>query len=79
MGGRDFIFSSAGAPAFVMDGDRGRRAGSHAELCDYSRAPVMYGGFTSNAVDAQAPAPFLFRAAVVGMTMPVRSAACVPP
>jgi trimethylamine---corrinoid protein Co-methyltransferase len=37
VGGRNFIFSSVGGPAFVMDEDRGRRTGSYAEMCDYIR------------------------------------------
>ncbi|HEY5657840.1 MAG TPA: trimethylamine methyltransferase family protein [Myxococcota bacterium] len=35
VGGRSVIFASVGGPAFVHDLDRGRRAGTHAELCDY--------------------------------------------
>ena len=35
VGGRDFIFSSVGGPAYVMDRDKGRRAGTYAEMCDY--------------------------------------------
>jgi len=41
VGGRDFIFSSVGGPAFVMDEDSGRRAGSCAEMCDYIRLVHM--------------------------------------
>jgi trimethylamine--corrinoid protein Co-methyltransferase len=37
VGGDHVIFSSVGGPAFVSDLDRGRRAGTHAELCDYLR------------------------------------------
>jgi trimethylamine--corrinoid protein Co-methyltransferase len=37
VGGRNLIFTSVGGPAFVSDLDRGRRAGTHAELCDYLR------------------------------------------
>jgi trimethylamine--corrinoid protein Co-methyltransferase len=37
VGGRDFIFSSVGGPAFVMDEDKGRRSGTHADMCDYIR------------------------------------------
>ncbi|MEM1383706.1 MAG: trimethylamine methyltransferase family protein [Pseudomonadota bacterium] len=35
LGGRHTVFSSVGGPAFVQDLDRGRRAGTYAELCDY--------------------------------------------
>ncbi len=35
VGGRNFIFSSVGGPAYVMDRDKGRRAGTYAEMCDY--------------------------------------------
>ena len=37
MGGRDIVFSSVGGPAFCSDLDRGRRPGTHAELCDFLR------------------------------------------
>lgn len=37
VGGRDFIFSSVGGPAFVMDEDKGRRSGTYQEMCDYIR------------------------------------------
>lgn len=37
IGGNDLIFASVGGPAFVMDNDRGRREGTHAEMCDYLR------------------------------------------
>lgn len=36
-GGRDMVFTSVGGPAYVMDIDRGRRDGTHAEMCDYLR------------------------------------------
>ena len=35
VGGPHCIFSSVGGPAYVMDNDRGRRAGTYAEMCDY--------------------------------------------
>ena len=35
VGGRHCILSSVGGPAYVMDKDRGRRAGTYAEMCDY--------------------------------------------
>lgn len=35
VGGRNCIFSSVGGPAYVMDLDRGRRAGTYREMCDY--------------------------------------------
>ncbi len=35
VGGRHCILSSVGGPAYVMDNDRGRRAGTYAEMCDY--------------------------------------------
>jgi trimethylamine---corrinoid protein Co-methyltransferase len=41
VGGRDLFFSAVGGPAYVMDRDRGRRAGTHAELCDYLRLIQM--------------------------------------
>ncbi len=31
------VFTSVGGPAYVMDLDRGRRNGSHAEMCDFIR------------------------------------------
>jgi len=31
------VFSSVGGPAYVMDSDKGRRAGSYAEMCDFLR------------------------------------------
>lgn len=37
VGGRHCILSSVGGPAYVMDRDRGRRAGTYAEMCDYIR------------------------------------------
>jgi trimethylamine--corrinoid protein Co-methyltransferase len=37
IGGRDIVFSSVGGPAFCSDLDRGRRPGTHAELCDFLR------------------------------------------
>lgn len=37
IGGRNIVFSSVGGPAFCSDLDRGRRPGTHAELCDYLR------------------------------------------
>ena len=36
-GGNDCVFASVGGPAYVMDLDRGRRDGTHAEMCDYLR------------------------------------------
>jgi trimethylamine--corrinoid protein Co-methyltransferase len=41
VGGRDAIFSSVGGPAYVMDNDRGRRAGTYAEMCDYLKLIQM--------------------------------------
>ena len=35
IGGRHCILSSVGGPAYVMDRDKGRRAGTYAEMCDY--------------------------------------------
>ena len=35
VGGRHCILSSVGGPAYVMDKERGRRAGTYAEMCDY--------------------------------------------
>jgi trimethylamine--corrinoid protein Co-methyltransferase len=35
VGKRNGIFSSVGGPAYVMDLDGGRRAGTYAEMCDY--------------------------------------------
>jgi len=37
IGGNDVVFSSVGGPAFCSDLDRGRRPGTHAELCDFMR------------------------------------------
>jgi trimethylamine--corrinoid protein Co-methyltransferase len=37
IGGRDIVFSSVGGPAFCSDLDRGRRPGTHVELCDFLR------------------------------------------
>ena len=37
IGGDDVVFTSVGGPAYVMDNDKGRRDGSHAEMCDYLR------------------------------------------
>ena len=34
---RNPVFTSVGGPAYVMDLDRGRRNGSHAEMCDFIR------------------------------------------
>ena len=35
VGGRDMIFTSVGGPAYVMDIERGRRDGTHQDMCDY--------------------------------------------
>jgi trimethylamine--corrinoid protein Co-methyltransferase len=35
VGGRHCVLSSVGGPAYVMDMDGGRRAGTFAEMCDY--------------------------------------------
>ena len=35
VGNRHAIFSSVGGPAYVSDLERGRRAGTYAEMCDY--------------------------------------------
>ena len=37
VGGKSAIYSSVGGPAYCMDLDRGRRAGSFAEMCDFLR------------------------------------------
>ncbi|MGB5132166.1 MAG: trimethylamine methyltransferase family protein [Steroidobacteraceae bacterium] len=37
IGGNHLVFSSVGGPAFCSDLDRGRRPGTHAELCDFLR------------------------------------------
>lgn len=37
VGGRHTFFCSTGGPAFVMDNEHGRRAGTYAEFCDYLR------------------------------------------
>lgn len=37
VGGRDFIYASVGGPAYVMDIEKGRRAGTFEEMCDYLR------------------------------------------
>ncbi len=36
-GGRNLVFCAVGGPAFVSDLDRGRRAGTFADMCDYVR------------------------------------------
>ena len=35
IGGRNCVLASVGGPAYVMDLDKGRRAGTYAEMCDY--------------------------------------------
>ena len=35
IGGRNLVFASVGGPAFVNDLDKGRRPGTHAEVCDF--------------------------------------------
>ncbi len=37
IGGNHITFSGVGGPSFVSDLDKGRRAGTYAELCDYKR------------------------------------------
>ncbi len=37
VGGDSILFSAVGGPAYVEDLDRGRRAGTHSEVCDYIR------------------------------------------
>jgi trimethylamine---corrinoid protein Co-methyltransferase len=37
IGGNNVVFCSVGGPAFCSDLDRGRRAGTHAEVCDFLR------------------------------------------
>ena len=37
VGGESLLFSAVGGPAYVEDLDRGRRPGTHAEICDYIR------------------------------------------
>ena len=37
IGGRSLVFASVGGPAFCNDLDRGRRPGTHAEVCDFLR------------------------------------------
>ncbi len=37
IGGRNLAFSSVGGPAFCSDLDKGRRPGTHAEVCDFLR------------------------------------------
>jgi len=37
VGDGNLIFAATGGPAFVSDLDRGRRAGNHADMCDYIR------------------------------------------
>ena len=37
VGGQDLFFSAVGGPAYVADLERGRRAGTYAEMCDYIR------------------------------------------
>ena len=37
IGGNSLVFSSVGGPAFCSDLERGRRPGTHAELCDFLR------------------------------------------
>ena len=35
IGGKNLVFASVGGPAFCNDLDRGRRPGTHAEVCDF--------------------------------------------
>jgi trimethylamine---corrinoid protein Co-methyltransferase len=35
IGGKNLVFTSVGGPAFVSDLDKGRRPGTHAEVCDF--------------------------------------------
>jgi len=35
IGGRNLVFASVGGPAFCNDLDKGRRPGTHAEVCDF--------------------------------------------
>jgi len=35
IGGRSLVFASVGGPAFCNDLDKGRRPGTHAEVCDF--------------------------------------------
>lgn len=37
LGGNNTIYSSVGGPAYACDLDRGRRAGTYAEMCDFMR------------------------------------------
>jgi len=37
LGGQNFVYASVGGPAYVMDIDHGRRAGTFDEMCDYLR------------------------------------------
>lgn len=37
IGGRNLVFASVGGPAYCNDLDRGRRQGTHAEVCDFLR------------------------------------------
>ena len=37
IGGNNICFTSVGGPAFVSDLDKGRRPGSHKDMCDYLR------------------------------------------
>jgi trimethylamine--corrinoid protein Co-methyltransferase len=37
IGGNSLVFSSVGGPAFCSDLDRGRRQGTHADVCDFLR------------------------------------------
>jgi trimethylamine--corrinoid protein Co-methyltransferase len=37
IGGRNLVFASVGGPAYCSDLDRGRRQGTHAEVCDFLR------------------------------------------
>jgi trimethylamine---corrinoid protein Co-methyltransferase len=37
IGGRNLVFASVGGPAFCNDLDKGRRPGTHAEVCDFLR------------------------------------------
>jgi trimethylamine---corrinoid protein Co-methyltransferase len=41
VGGRFGIFASVGGPAYVSDLDRGRRAGTYEEMCDYLKLVQM--------------------------------------
>ena len=53
IGGRNLVFASVGGPAFCNDLDRGRRPGTHAEVCDFLKLVQSF-----NIIHQEAGGPF---------------------